>query len=148
MRFAFSFGKKGHARGSVLVTACRTCGIQRGCPEEKCEKEATFFMAAQVMRITLKAYDHELVDASARKIIDTVKKNGARVSGPVPLPTKKEVVTILRAVHKYKDSREQFEQRTHKRLIDIETPTQKTVDALSRLEMPAGVYIDIKMKSK
>ncbi len=76
-------------------------------------------MASQVMRITLKAYDHQLVDASAKKIIETVKKNGAQVSGPVPLPTKKEVVTILRAVHKYKDSREQFEQRTHKRLIDI-----------------------------
>ena len=103
-------------------------------------------MANQVMRITLKAYDHQLVDASAAKIIETVKKNGATVSGP--LPTKKEVVTILRAVHKYKDSREQFEQRTHKRLIDILTPTQKTVDALSRLEMPAGVNIDIKMKTK
>ena len=86
-------------------------------------------MASQVMRITLKAYDHQLVDASAKKIIETVKKNGT-LSGPVPLPTKKEVVTILRAVHKYKDSREQFEQRTHKRLIDITTPTQKTVDAL------------------
>ena len=105
-------------------------------------------VVTQVMRITLKAYDHELVDASAKKIIETVKKNGATVSGPVPLPTKKEVVTILRAVHKYKDSREQFEQRTHKRLIDIMTPTQKTVDALSRLEMPAGVNIDIKMKTK
>ena len=78
-------------------------------------------MASQVMRITLKAYDHQLVDASAQKIIETVKKNGATVSGPVPLPTKKEVVTILRAVHKYKDSREQFEQRTHKRLIDVHT---------------------------
>ena len=111
-------------------------------------KEATFFMATQVMRITLKAYDHELVDASAKKIIETVKKTGSEVSGPVPLPTKKEVVTILRAVHKYKDSREQFEQRTHKRLIDIIAPTQKTVDALQRLEMPAGVYIDIKMKTK
>ena len=105
-------------------------------------------MASQVMRITLKAYDHELVDSSAKKIIETVKKDGSQVSGPVPLPTKKEVVTILRATHKYKDSREQFEQRTHKRLIDIVTPTQKTVDALSRLEMPAGVYIDIKMKQK
>ena len=93
-------------------------------------------MANQVMRITLKAYEHQLVDASAKKIIETVKKTGAQVSGPVPLPTKKEVVTILRAVHKYKDSREQFEQRTH-----------KTVDALQRLEMPAGVYIDIKMKN-
>ena len=105
-------------------------------------------MASQVMRITLKAYDHTLVDASAAKIIDTVKKSGATVSGPVPLPTKKEVITILRAVHKDKDSREQFEQRTHKRLIDIVSPTQKVVDALSHLEMPAGVYIDIKMKNK
>ena len=91
-------------------------------------------MASQVMRITLKAYDHQLVDQSAGKIIETVKKTGSQVSGPVPLPTKKEVVTILRAVHKYKDSREQFEQRTHKRLIDITAPSQKTVDALSRLE--------------
>ena len=105
-------------------------------------------MAKQVMRIILKAYDHQLVDQSARKIIETVKKSGAEVSGPVPLPTKKEIVTILRAVHKYKDSREQFEQRTHKRLIDITSPTQKTVDSLSRLEMPAGVYFDIKMKNK
>ena len=98
--------------------------------------------------IGIRLLDHQLVDASAKKIIETVKKNGAQVSGPVPLPTKKEVVTILRAVHKYKDSREQFEQRTHKRLIDIITPTPKTVDALQRLEMPAGVYIDIKMKNK
>ena len=103
---------------------------------------------AQVMRITLKAYDHKLVDQSAKKIVETAKNSGSEVSGPVPLQTKKEVVTILRAVQKYKDSREQFEQRTHKRLIDIVTPTQKAVDALSRLEMPAGVYIDIKMKNK
>ena len=105
-------------------------------------------MASQVMRITLKAYDHKLNDQSAGKIIETVKKTGDQVSGPVPLPTKKEVVTILRAVHKYKDSREQFEQRTHKRLIDIISPSPKTVDALTRLEMPAGVYIDVKMKTK
>ena len=105
-------------------------------------------MSSQVMRITLKAYDHKLIDQSASKIVETVRQSGAKVSGPVPLPTKKEVVTILRAVHKYKDSREQFEQRTHKRLIDIIGPTQKTVDALSRLEMPAGVNIDIKMKTK
>ena len=105
-------------------------------------------MTNQKMRIILKAYDHTMVDASAKKIIETVKKNGAQVKGPVPLPTKKEVVTILRAVHKYKDSREQFEQRTHKRLIDIIAPTQKIVDSLSRLEMPAGVFIDIKMKTK
>ncbi len=105
-------------------------------------------MAKQVMRIILKAYDHELVDQSAAKIIEAVRKNGSDVSGPVPLPTKKEVITILRAVHKYKDSREQFEQRTHKRLIDVIAPTPKTVDVLQRLEMPAGVYIDIKMKEK
>ena len=105
-------------------------------------------MANPKIRISLKAYDHKLIDQSAAQIIETAKKTGAQISGPIPLPTKKEVVTILRAVHKYKDSREQFEQRTHKRLIDIITPTQKTVDALSRLEMPAGVYIDIKMKNK
>ena len=132
--------------GMCAVTACRT---KASLSLAKVRKGGDFFfMASQVMRITLKAYDHELVDSSAKKIIETVKKNGSQVSGPVPLPTKKEVVTILRATHKYKDSREQFEQRTHKRLIDIVTPTQKTVDALSRLEMPAGVYIDIKMKNK
>lgn len=102
--------------------------------------------SSQVMRVILKAYDHELIDASAKKIIDVVKKDGAQVSGPVPLPTKKEVVTILRAVHKYKDSREQFEQRTHKRLIDILNPTQKTIDAMQRFELPAGVDITIKMR--
>ena len=105
-------------------------------------------MATQVMRITLKAYDHVLIGDAAKKIIETVKKNGSEVSGPVPLPTKKEVVTILRATHKYKDSREQFEQRTHKRLIDVISATPKTVEALQRLEMPAGVYIDIKMMTK
>lgn len=105
-------------------------------------------MAKQIMRITLKAYDHKLIDQAAGQIIDTVKKTGAKVSGPVPMPTKVEKITILRAVHKYKDSREQFEQRTHKRLIDIIEPSQKTRDALTRLEMPAGVYIDIKMKNK
>ena len=105
-------------------------------------------MASQVMRITLKAYDHTLVDESAAKIVENCKKTGSQVSGPVPLPTKKEVITILRAVHKYKDSREQFEQRTHKRLIDVISPNQKTMDALQRLEMPAGVYVDIKMKNK
>ncbi len=100
------------------------------------------------IRIRLKSYDHNLVDKAAEKIVETARRTNAQVSGPVPLPTEKEVVTILRAVHKYKDSREQFEQRTHKRLIDIMSPSQKTVDALSRLEMPAGVYIDIKMKNK
>ena len=98
------------------------------------------------LRIRLRSYDHTLIDAAAAKIVETAQRHGAAVSGPIPLPTEKEIVTILRAVHKYKDSREQFEQRTHKRLIDIITPTQKTVDALQRLEMPAGVYINIKMK--
>ena len=99
------------------------------------------------IRIRLKSYDHKLLDFSAAKIVETAKKAGSQVSGPVPLPTEKQIVTILRAVHKYKDSREQFEQRTHKRLIDIVAPNQKAVEALSRLEMPAGVYIDIKMKN-
>ena len=102
-------------------------------------------MANQMIRIRLKAYDHQLIDASAAKIVETAKRNGASVSGPIPLPTKKEVVTILRAVHKYKDSREQFERRTHKRLIDIVSPTQKTVEALMSLELPAGVEIEIKL---
>ena len=105
-------------------------------------------MANQIMRITLKAYEHQSVDRSAAEIVEAVKKTGAQVSGPVPLPTKREVVTILRAVHKYKDSREQFEQRTHKRLIDILNPNQKTIDALSALEGPAGVDINIRMKAK
>ena len=102
----------------------------------------------QKIRIKLKAYDHALLDQSAAKIVETAKKTGADVSGPIPLPTEREVVTIIRAVHKYKDSREQFEQRTHKRLIDIIMPGQKTIDAMSKMELPAGVYIDIKMKSK
>ena len=102
-------------------------------------------MANQMIRIRLKAYDHQLIDSSAAKIVETAKRNGAQVSGPVPLPTEKEVVTILRAVHKYKDSREQFEQRTHKRLIDILRPSNKTVEALTGLELPAGVDIEIKL---
>ena len=100
---------------------------------------------SQKIRIKLKSYDHNLVDKSAEKIVRTVKTTGAIVSGPIPLPTEKEVVTILRAVHKYKDSREQFEQRTHKRLIDILNPAPKTVDALMKLDMPAGVDIEIKL---
>ena len=100
--------------------------------------------ANQKMRIRLKSYDHVLLDQSAEKIVETAKRNGAKVSGPIPLPTKKEVVTILRAVHKYKDSREQFEMRTHKRLSEILMPTAKTVDALMRIELPAGVDIERK----
>ena len=95
------------------------------------------------IRIRLKSYDHSLVDKAAEKIVETAKRTGAQVSGPVPLPTEKEVVTILRAVHKYKDSREQFEQRTHKRLIDITNASTKTTDALAKLDMPAGIDIEI-----
>ena len=101
----------------------------------------------EMIRIRLKAYDHQLIDQSAEKIVETAKRTGAAVSGPIPLPTKKEVVTILRAVHKYKDSREQFERRTHKRLIDIMKPNAKTVEALMSLELPAGVDIEIKLYS-
>ena len=104
-------------------------------------------MAKQVMRIMLKGYDHKLIDEAADKIVDNCKRAGSIVSGPVPLPTKKEIITILRAVHKYKDSREQFEQRTHKRLIDIISPSQQITNNLQGLEMPAGVAIDIKMKN-
>ncbi|NLB80148.1 MAG: 30S ribosomal protein S10 [Clostridiaceae bacterium] len=99
----------------------------------------------ETIRIRLKAYDHVLLDQSAEKIVETAKRTGASVSGPIPLPTEKEVVSILRAVHKYKDSREQFEQRTHKRLIDILAPTSKTVETLMRLDLPAGVDIEIKL---
>ena len=102
-------------------------------------------MAKEMIRIRLKAYDHQVIDQAASRIVETAKRTDAKVSGPIPLPTKKEVVTILRAVHKYKDSREQFERRTHKRLIDIMNPTQKTVDALQALELPAGVEIEIKL---
>ena len=97
------------------------------------------------IRVRLKSYDHTLIDAAAAKIVDAAKRNGATVSGPIPLPTEKEIVTILRAVHKYKDSREQFEMRTHKRLIDIIKPSQKTVEALMGLEIPAGVDMEIKL---
>ena len=102
-------------------------------------------MSSQKIRIRLKAYDHTSLDQSAERIVETAKKTGAEVSGPIPLPTEKEVVTILRAVHKYKDAREQLEQRTHKRLIDILNPTPKTMDALMKLTMPAGVDIEIKL---
>ena len=99
----------------------------------------------EMIRIRLKAYDHQLIDQAAEKIVETAKRNGSEVSGPIPLPTKKEIVTILRAVHKYKDSREQFERRTHKRLIDVIKPSPKTVEALMSLELPAGVDIEIKL---
>ena len=120
------------------VSTCREQAYRR-------EEEERFFMNSQKIRINLKAYDHKLIDQSVAQIIETAKRTGAKISGPIPLPTKKEIVTILRAVHKYKDSREQFEMRTHKRLIDILTPTPKTVDALTRLDLPDGVDITLKI---
>ena len=102
-------------------------------------------MASQKIRIKLKAYEHTIIDQSAARIVETAKRTGSRVSGPIPLPTEKEIVTILRSPHKYKDSSEQFEMRTHKRLIDILQPTPRTVDALTKLDLPAGVEIEIKL---
>ena len=97
------------------------------------------------IRVRLKSYDHTIIDAAAEKIVELAKRNGAVVSGPIPLPTEKEIVTILRAVHKYKDSREQFEMRTHKRLIDVIKPSQKAIEAITSLELPAGVEIEVKL---
>ena len=102
-------------------------------------------MSNQKIRIRLKGYDHEIVDQSAKLIVDTAQKTGARVSGPIPLPTERSVYTVIRSPHKYKDSREEFEMRTHKRLIDILDPTASTVDSLMRLDLPAGVDIEIKL---
>ena len=102
-------------------------------------------MATQTIRIKLKAYEHSLIDEAASRIVETATRTGSRVSGPIPLPTEKEIVTILRSPHKHKDSREQFELRTHKRLIDIPQPSPKTVEALTKLDLPAGVEIEIKL---
>ena len=102
-------------------------------------------VGSEKIRIRLKAYDHVVLDQSAEKIVDTAKRTGAKVSGPIPLPTQKEIVTILRSPHKHKDAREQFEMRTHKRLIDIKNPSKETVDALTHLDIPSGVEIDIKL---
>ena len=102
-------------------------------------------MANQKIRIKLKGYEHNLVDQSAERIVETAKRTNARVSGPIPLPTEKEIVTILRSPHKYKDSREQFERRTHKRLIDVYNVNQRTIDAMMKLDLPAGVDIEIKL---
>ena len=107
------------------------------------KKEST--VTSEKIRIRLKAYDSVVLEQSAEKIVDTAKKTGAKVSGPIPLPTEKEIVTILRSPHKHKDSREQFEMRTHKRVIDILYPTQKTVDNLMKIDLPAGVDIEIKL---
>ena len=104
-------------------------------------------MANQKIRIKLKAYEHNLIDQSSERIVETAKRTGAKVSGPIPLPTEKEIVTILHAPHKSKDSREQFEMRTHKRLIDIHNPNPRTVDAMMKLDLPAGVEIEIKLNN-
>ena len=103
---------------------------------------------SEKIRIKIKGYDHATVDAAAARIVEAAKRSGSRVSGPIPLPTDKEIITILRAVHKYKDSREQFERRTHKRLIDVIAPTQKTIEALTKMEIPSGVAVQLKMKEK
>ena len=100
---------------------------------------------SEKIRIRLKAFEHQVLDLSAAKIVETAKKTGAKVSGPIPLPTQKEIITILRSPHKYKDSREQFEMRTHKRVIDVLSPNQATVDALMSIDMPAGVDIEVKL---
>jgi small subunit ribosomal protein S10 len=110
------------------------------------ERKDGLFLAKQKVRIRLKAFDHKILDSSAEKIVDTAKRTGATVSGPIPLPTDKNIFTVLRSVHVHKDSREQFEMRTHKRLIDILDPNPKTVDALMRLDLPAGVDIEIKIQ--
>jgi len=104
-----------------------------------------YIMASKKIRIRLKAYEHKILDASAEKIVETAKRTGAEISGPIPLPTERTLYTVLRSPHKHKDSREQFEMRTHKRLIDIVNPTAKTVDALSKLELPSGIDIEIKL---
>ena len=111
----------------------------------KKESTAKNTVTSEKIRIRLKAYDHVVLEQSAEKIVDTAKKTGAKVSGPIPLPTQKEIITILRSPHKHKDSREQFEMRTHKRVIDILYPTQKTVDNLMKIDLPAGVDIEIKL---
>lgn len=102
-------------------------------------------MATQKIRIKLKSYDHNLIDLATSRIMEAASKSGCQVAGPIPLPTEKEVVTIIRAPHKYKDSREQFEMRTHKRIIDVYTPSSKAVDSLMKLDLPAGVDINIKL---
>jgi small subunit ribosomal protein S10 len=129
--------------GTALAAAARRTTYEQRLTKKRRDTEAN--MAGQKIRIRLKAYDHEVIDSSARKIVDTVTRTGARVAGPVPLPTEKNVYCVIRSPHKYKDSREHFEMRTHKRLIDIIDPTPKTVDSLMRLDLPAGVDIEIKL---
>ena len=136
-----------------IASVCCSCRVSaEGCADEvvpgsfgfyETRQEKDTSVAGQKIRIRLKAYDHEAIDASARKIVETVTRTGARVVGPVPLPTEKNVYCVIRSPHKYKDSREHFEMRTHKRLIDILDPTPKTVDALMRIDLPASVDVNI-----
>ena len=133
-------------KGTKKPVAKKETAKKTATKTEKATKGAKKVMTtSEKIRIRLKAYDHVLIDQSAEKIVDTAKRTGAKVSGPIPLPTKKEVVTVIRSPHKHKDSREQFEMRTHKRVIDILYPTQSTVDNLMKLDLPAGVDIEIKL---
>ncbi len=131
-------------QGASLQENAMSASYPRTRGKRKYYKEANKVAVKERIRVRLKSYDHTLIDAAAEKIVEVAKRNGAEVSGPIPLPTEREIVTILRAVHKYKDSREQFEMRTHKRLVDIIDPSQKTVEALMSIELPAGVEIEIK----
>lgn len=133
-------------KGTKKPVAKKETAKKTATKTEKATKGAKKVMTtSEKIRIRLKAYDHVLIDQSAEKIVDTAKRTGAKVSGPIPLPTKKEVVTVIRSPHKHKDSREQFEMRTHKRLIDINNPSKETIDALQHLDLPSGVDIQIKL---
>ena len=135
--------KKATKKTTTKKTVAKT--DTKSVKKEKTEKVAKKIVQSEKIRIRLKAYDNVVLDQSAEKIVDTAKRTGAKVSGPIPLPTKKEIVTILRSPHKHKDSREQFEMRTHKRVIDILYPTQTTVDSLMKLDLPAGVDVEMKL---
>ena len=137
--------EKGTTKKTTTKKAATTKKTTSKPKTEKAAKTTKVVATSEKIRIRLKAYDHVLIEQSAEKIVDTAKRTGAKVSGPIPLPTKKEVVTVIRSPHKHKDSREQFEMRTHKRVIDILYPTQTTVDTLMKLELPAGVEIEIKL---
>ena len=129
----------------VATKKATTKTATKAVKKEKTEKVTKVAVQSEKIRIRLKAYDNVVLDQSAEKIVDTAKRTGAKVSGPIPLPTKKEIVTILRSPHKHKDSREQFEMRTHKRVIDILYPTQTTIDSLMKLDLPAGVDVEMKL---
>ena len=137
--------EKGTTKKTTTKKAATTKKTTSKPKTEKAAKTTKVVATSEKIRIRLKAYDSVVLEQSAEKIVDTAKKTGAKVSGPIPLPTKKEVVTVIRSPHKHKDSREQFEMRTHKRVIDILYPTQTTVDTLMKLELPAGVEIEIKL---